>query len=121
MQCMDRAVLEKMLGGGLSLAELGARMGRHESTVAYWLSRYGLEASGRRRHAAKGGLTRAQLAPLIEEEMSISQIAEALDRSNATVRHWLKAQGDPRGRGRWQVRHLRLQPLCRGAGAVLAE
>jgi transposase len=87
---MDRAVLEKMLGERMSLAEIGARTGRHESTVAYWLSCYGLEASGRRRHAAKGGLTRAELASLVDEGMSISQIADALDRSKTTVRHWLR-------------------------------
>jgi IS30 family transposase len=32
---MDRASLEQLLNQGLSLAEIGKRFGRHESTVAY--------------------------------------------------------------------------------------
>jgi hypothetical protein len=89
MRCMDRVVLEQLLGEDLSLAETGRRLGRHESTVAYWVKRHGLELAGRRQYAAKGALTRSQLEPLIEAGMSIAQIAEAVRRSKATVRHWL--------------------------------
>ena len=39
---MERAYLEELLGEGLSLAEIGRRVGRHEATVAYWLKKYGL-------------------------------------------------------------------------------
>lgn len=90
---MDRASLEQFLSQGHSLAEIGRRLDRHESTVAYWLNRYGLEARGRKRHAAKGGLTRAQLVPFVEAGMSISEIAVAVDRGKATVRHWLQEYG----------------------------
>jgi transposase len=86
---MDRAVLQELLSEGLSLAEIGRRFDRHEATVAYWLQRHGLEAAGLRQHAAKGALTRSQLEPLIEAGMSIAQIAGAVGRSKATVRHWL--------------------------------
>jgi IS30 family transposase len=50
---MDRATLERLLSEGLSLAEIGRRLERHEATVAYWLRRHGLIAVGRQRHAAK--------------------------------------------------------------------
>jgi transposase len=90
---MDRAVLERMLGEGLSLAEIGRRVDRHESTVSYWLQRHGLEAHGHDRHAPKGGLTRAQLAPLVEAGLSVGQIAEAVGRGKASVRHWLQEYG----------------------------
>jgi hypothetical protein len=57
MQCMDRTALEKMLGEGLSLAEIGRRVDRHESTVSYWMTHFGLHANGAERHAAKGALS----------------------------------------------------------------
>lgn len=102
MQCMDRASLEQLLGQGLSLAEIGRRFDLHESTVSYWAKKYGLEAANRDKHAARGGIAREDLERLVEEGLSIAQIAEALDRGKATVRHWLiryglKTQG---GRGR---------------------
>jgi transposase len=90
---MDRAVLEKLLSEGLSLAEIGRRVGRHESTVSYWFRRYGLEAIGHGRHAAKGRLTREQLAPLVEAGMSIAEIAQSVGRGKTTVRHWLVEYG----------------------------
>ena len=90
MQCMDRASLEQLLGQGLSLAEIGSRFGRHESTIAYWVDKHGLQAAHRDRHAARGRLTREQLEPLVEQEMSIAEIAAAVDRGKATVRHWLR-------------------------------
>jgi transposase len=73
MRCMDRAALETMLGEGLSLAVIGRRVGRHESTVAYWVAKYGQR--------------------LIATGLSISQIAESLDRKPGTVRHWLREYG----------------------------
>jgi transposase len=90
---MERAVLEELLGEGLSLAEIGRRLDRHESTVAYWLRRHGLEACGRERHAPKGALTHGQLAPLVEAGMSVAQIADSLGRGKTSVRHWLREYG----------------------------
>jgi transposase len=82
-----------MLGEGLSLAEIGRRLGRHESTVAYWVDRHGLRANNRERHAARGGLPREQLEQLVEAGKSITQIAAEVDRSKAAVRHWLRKYG----------------------------
>jgi transposase len=90
---MDRALLEEMLAEGLSLAAMGRRLERHESTVAYWLDRHGLRAVNGDRHAARGGLAREQLEPLVQRGLSIAQIAADLDRSKATVRHWLRQFG----------------------------
>jgi transposase len=90
---MDRTALEKMLGEGLSLAEIGRRVDRHESTVAHWVGRYGLKANGREMHAARGGLPRAELEALVEQGMSIAEIAAAVSRGKATVRHWLRKHG----------------------------
>jgi transposase len=90
---MERIDLEQMLGEGLSLAEIGRRVDRHESTVAHWVGRYGLESNGRERHAARGALTRAELESLVEQGMSIAEIAAAVNRGKATVRHWLRKHG----------------------------
>lgn len=87
---MERAQLEVWLGDGLSLAEIGRRVGRDASTVGYWVDKYGLEAVNRTRHLPRGPLTREQLAPLVEAGLSVRQIAVRVDRGLSTVRHWLK-------------------------------
>jgi transposase len=93
MGCMDRVSLEALLGDGLSLAEIGRRLGRHESTVAYWVAKYSLRAVNRDRHGARGGLSREDLEKLVMEGASTAGIAEQLDRSKATIRHWLSRYG----------------------------
>jgi transposase len=90
---MDRASLELLLSRGLSLAEIGRRFGCHESTVAYWVQKHGLQAAHRERHAARGALTQEALESLVNAGMSIAEIAEAVDRGKATVRHWLRQYG----------------------------
>jgi transposase-like protein len=42
---MDRTSLEQLLGQGLSLAEIGRRFDLHESTVGYWVEKYGCKLS----------------------------------------------------------------------------
>jgi transposase len=90
---MDRTDLEQMLSDGLSLAEIGRRLERHESTVSYWVDRYGLKSNGHARHAARGGLAKSQLEALVDAGMSTSEIATAMDRSKTSVRHWLRKHG----------------------------
>lgn len=83
---MDLASLEQMLSQGLSLAEIGRRFGKHESTIAYWVQKHGFRATGREKYAPKGGLRREELEPLVAEGASLAQIADAVGRSTATVR-----------------------------------
>ena len=45
---MDRDHLVQLLAEGLSLEQIGVIVGRHPSTIAYWLARHGLRANGRR-------------------------------------------------------------------------
>jgi transposase len=90
---MDRASLEQLLSRGLSLAEIGRRLDLHEATVSYWVGKHRLAAANRERHAARGGIARGELEPLVEAGLSIAQIAAKVDRSKATVRHWLKEHG----------------------------
>ncbi len=90
---MDRASLEALLKRGLSLAEIGRRLDRHESTVAYWARKYGLQAANHGKHSARGGLDRGELERLVDQGMTIAEIARAVSRSKATVRHWLTRHG----------------------------
>jgi transposase len=93
IRCMDREVLEQLLGDGLSLAEIGRRVDLHEATVGYWVKKHGLRAVNHTRHASRGGIARAELERLIEAGMSIAQIAQETARSKTTVRHWLTRYG----------------------------
>jgi transposase len=90
---MDRPSLERLLSQGHSLAEIGRRFDRHEATVGYWVKKHGLQAVNHGKHSAKGGLARDELEAMVEAYMSISQIAAAVGRSKATVRHWLARYG----------------------------
>jgi len=90
---MDRASLEQMLAQGLSLAEIGRRFDRHEATIAHWVQKHGLQAVNREKHAARGGLSRDELELLVDQGATIAEIADALGRSKATVRHWLIRHG----------------------------
>jgi transposase len=90
---VDRVSLERLLAQGLSLHAIGRRLGRHEATIAYWVEKYGLQAANRDRHLARGALRKEDLEPLVRAGASIAEIAEAVDRSKATVRHWLTRFG----------------------------
>lgn len=93
IRCMDRASLEELLGRGLSLAEIGRRLGRHESTVAYWMAKHGLVAAKRAEHMARGGVERDRLSGLVDRGMSAGEIALEVGLSKTTVRHWLREYG----------------------------
>ncbi len=93
---MDRDHLVRLLAEGLSLEQIGVIVGRHPSTVAYWLARHGLRANGSAKHAARGGLPRDELAALVEQGNTLAVIAERLDVSISTVRHWIGRYGLPR-------------------------
>jgi transposase len=90
---MDRASLDRLLGQGLSLADIARRFDLHESTVGYWVQKHGLQAVHREKHAARGGIGREELEPLIRAGMSTAEIAEVVGRSKTTVRHWLREYG----------------------------
>ncbi|HWY90807.1 MAG TPA: helix-turn-helix domain-containing protein [Solirubrobacteraceae bacterium] len=106
---MDRTSLEQLLGQGLSLAEIGRRFDLHESTVGYWVEKHGLRAVNRDKYAARGGLERKELEPMVEQGATIAEIAEAIGRSKATVRHWLIRYGlkTHGGRGRRSAREAK--------------
>jgi transposase len=86
---MERDFLEALLAEGLSLKAIGVRVGKHPSTVSYWLKKHELSAGKARRHAPKGALKRSELEALVRAGLTLREIAERLDRSPTTVRYWL--------------------------------
>ena len=97
---MERETLEGYLAQGLSLEQIGAAVGRHPSTVSYWLKRYGLAATHHDKHAPRGGIDRETLEGFVARRMSLRTMARELDVSLATVSHWMAkfdlAKGAPR-------------------------
>ena len=82
------ARLGDVSGPAVTLAD-----GRSPSTVAYWVNKHGLASRHAPKHAARGGIARDVLQPLVESGLSIREIAAELGLSACTVRHWLRKYG----------------------------
>jgi transposase len=87
---MDRDVLQGWLEDGLSLEEIGRRLGKHPSSVRYWVGKHGLDGFVSTQYLATGGIARDQLEQLIVEGLSVREIGERLGVSYTTVRYWLR-------------------------------
>jgi transposase len=87
---MEKEFLQECLAQGMSLEAIGRRVGKHESTVSYWLKKHGLEAARAEKHAAKGAPSREELERLLAAGLSLREIAHRLDRSLGTIRHWIR-------------------------------
>ena len=83
-------MLEECLGDGLSLEAIGKRVGKHESTVSYWLKRHGLSAVGSEKHSPSRKVDPDRLQALVEAGVSIRIMAKELGVGSSTVRYWLR-------------------------------
>lgn len=90
---MDRQFLEECLAEGLSLEQIGKRVGRTPSTISYHLKKHGLAPVNQGKHANRGALPEGRLRGLAAEGLSIRAMAEEVDRSESTVKYWLKRYG----------------------------
>jgi DNA-binding transcriptional ArsR family regulator len=106
---VDADELKGYLDRGLSFEAIGAIVGLHASTVGYWAKKHGFESTYRARNAARGGLPGDVLRALVDEGLSTREIARVLDRSQTTVRHWLRVHGlvTSGGRHRTEARRAR--------------
>jgi len=116
---MDRETLAAMLADaeGRSIESIALETGRAASTVAYWVNKHGLTSHHAPRHAARGGIEREQLEAFLAEGLSLRAMAERLDVSYTTVRHWM---------ARFELTTPRGRPLAatapaRAAGAETTE
>jgi transposase len=87
---MEKAFLERCLAEGLSLEQIGKRVGRNPSTISYHLKKFGLVPAYRQRHLNLGTISEADLRGLVDEDLTLHEIATRLDRSVSTIRYWLK-------------------------------
>ena len=98
---------------------IGELVGRHPSTVSYWLKKHGLRAGKAGRHAPKGGVERESLEALVGEGLALREIGERLDRSATTIRYWMATYGLKtihRKRSRGAGDPPKLTMLCRRHG-----
>ena len=87
---MDREWLATQLAEGRSIESIARAAGKSASTVGYWVNKHGLSSSHAERHAPRGGIERERLQALVEEGLSIREIARRCEVSATTVRHWLQ-------------------------------
>ena len=90
---MDRDWLEAQLTAGRSIESIARDVGKHPSTVAYHVNKFGLASAHAERHAPKGPPSRAVVAGLVEEGLTVQRIAERLGIGATTVRYWLQRYG----------------------------
>jgi len=86
---MDKRFLEECLADGMSLEKIGERVGKHPSTVGYWLKKHGLTAVGFEKYVGRGAVSRDELQALADAGATLREMAERLDRSPSTIRYWL--------------------------------
>jgi transposase len=87
---MDREFLAARLAAGLSFEQIGREVGLHLATVAYWAKKHGLRSAGADKFAPRGEPDRKLMEELATGGATLDQMADALDRSIATVRYWLR-------------------------------
>jgi transposase len=87
---MQKELLEERLAEGMSLEAIGKRVGKHESTVSYWLKKHGLAAVKAEKHSAKGAPSKVEMERLLAAGLPLREIAHRMDRSLATIRHWMR-------------------------------
>ena len=90
---MEADWLRSRLESGRSIESIAREAGKAPSTVAYWVDKHGLMSHHAARHKARGSIERDELAAFVEAGLSIRQIASRLDRSPATIQHWLRTHG----------------------------
>jgi transposase len=86
---MERSYLEERLASGMTLEQIARELGLHPSTVGYWLEKYNLTAVGADRFGRRGAPNRILLEQLAADGATLREMAETVDRSISTVRHWL--------------------------------
>lgn len=123
---MERRWLEEQLAAGHSLKRIGRLAGKNQSTVSYWLRKYGLRAVHWERCAPKGAVPEDALRELIAAGLPIARVAQALGVSTSRIQYWLRRYGMQTKRGERiaanrQARtgaSTELQLLCGRHGAV---
>ena|SRR5215211_450447 len=114
---MEAAWLQTRLESGRSIESIAREAGKHPSPVGYWVNKHGLTSTHATRHAARGPIERGELEAMLAEGLTVRAMAERLERSYSTVRHWMAKHGLATPRG---ARLAETAP-ARAAGAETVE
>jgi helix-turn-helix protein len=90
---VEREWLAERLAAGDSIEAIAREVRRDPSTVSYWARKHGLTSSHAPRHAARGPIERDLFTEIVACDLSVRDMADVLDRSPTTVRHWLRRYG----------------------------
>jgi transposase-like protein len=90
---MTKEELQAYLAEGLSLEQIGKCVGLEKSTVSYHVKKHGLKPVNQGRAANRGGLEKGTLAAMVDDSLTLTEMARQVDRSVSTVRYWLKKYG----------------------------
>jgi transposase len=119
---MEKEFLEECLAEGMSLEAIGEKVGKHESTVGYWLKKHGLAAARAEKHSAKGAPSKEEMERLLAAGLSLREIAHRMDRSLATIRHWMgkyELKSAPRRKRGSKHGPREMPSLCKQHGATV--
>ena len=100
---MSRDWLAKQLAAGHSVESVAREVGKDPSTVGYWMRKHGLVSVHAARHTNRGALDRTRLEELVGRGLTTREIAAEVERSQGTVRRWLKRYGLSTVRSRGEV------------------
>jgi hypothetical protein len=87
---MSKEVLEGYLAEGLSLEQIGKRVGRNPSTISYHLKKHGLRPVGHAVHAPNEKVDPDDLRKLMLEGATVREAAQHFRVGYSTIRYWLK-------------------------------
>jgi transposase len=87
---MERDWLASELQAGRSIESIARETGRSASTVAYWVNKHGLVSQYTSKYLPRGGIERELLTQLVDDGLSVREIAARQAMSATTVRHWLR-------------------------------
>jgi transposase len=90
---MTKEQLEGYLAEGLSLEQIGKRVGRDPSTVSHHLAKHGLVPVGHHLNAPNQKVEPDELRRLIAEGATVREAAARFGCGYSTIRYWLKKLG----------------------------
>jgi transposase len=90
---MTKEELEGYLADGLSLEQIGKRVGKHASTVSYHLAKHGLLPLGHPRHTPNQKVNSDELREMMGGGTTIREAAKRFGVGYSTIRYWLKRLG----------------------------
>ena len=122
VRVMEADWLRSRLESGRSIESIAREAGKAPSTVAYWVNKHELDVRPRVGTPRAARSMPRSSRSLVEEGLSIRQIASRLDRSPATVRHWLRPpRAEDGASARLAARTSRSRPSSRASARHTAR